>query len=470
MLSLRKGIKMHQKCQSSYMRSWKTLLVVVAMVLTIFSSLFFNSASTYAGVRNEPNQDVTEVGDVLQWLMPTLAFGSTFIVRGPDGKLWDKEGTWQFTKSFGSTVLTTSALKLIAGKWRPQAFSGIDEPSDKSFPSGHTSSTFSSAAFINTRYGPWFGVPAYAAAFFTAYSRVQADAHFLDDVTAGASIAVLYNFLWVTPQSWSGKYAIMPLAKNDTTGVQVTMKLGDTPEPDSEEKKPKKKPNRYRFNFGFGPAFTLKNEITSPTSTGTTFDLSKFEDSDDIMTTSAVQFDIFLGKRHEVNIFWLPFENRDVGFFTQDVFFAGQVYPANTNIISAWRQNEIKGVYRYNFTPEDKWQFKAGGGFFVQNTNIALATEGFAIESEVEDWVVLPVVHGSVGYKLTPKWTFSVGADGMYLSEDTYFDVVASINYRISHHWDATLGYEYYARDIEKSDLTNHTVLSIPYIAVAYSW
>ena len=456
-----------KKMISKFSRRMLSLTVLAALVCT---PLLQGIRTANAGVTENPNQDITDVGDVLQWLMPTLAFGSTFVVRGPDGRLWDKEGTWQFSKSISSTILTTSALKAITGKWRPQAYNLRDKPSDKSFPSGHASATFSSAAFINTRYGPWWGVPAYAGAFFTAFSRVQANAHFLDDVTAGASIAVLYNWLWVTPQSWKGKYAILPMVAEDGAGVKVMINTDADIQAAGKQKKKKLTDPRVRFNFGFGPAFTAKNEITAPSDTGTTFDLADFEDAEDIMTTAAVELDIFFGKRHELNLFWLPYENRDNGFFNNPVTFAGVTYPANTIILSAWYQNEIKGVYRYNIVPESNWILKAGLGAFVQYTEIALATGDFSLESEVRDWTVLPVVHGTVGYKFSPRWRLTVGADGMSIDSDTYLDAVAAINYRISQNWDFSLGYEYYQRDIESSKLTNHVKLHIPFLAVAHSW
>jgi membrane-associated phospholipid phosphatase len=109
---------------------------------------------------------VTEVGDVFQWLLPALAFGSTFVAGSPEDKWWEKEGAWQFTKSAGSTIVTTQVLKSVTGKWRSRSYTGAEPPSDISFPSGHTSAAFAGAAFINTRYGPWWGVPAYAATVF----------------------------------------------------------------------------------------------------------------------------------------------------------------------------------------------------------------------------------------------------------------------------------------------------------------
>jgi len=460
---------MYQTGQNQKIRYVGILLIVIAIAYTVFVSPYSGVNSAYAGVKPTNDTDVEKAGDFFRIFLPAAAMGSTFIVRGPDGKLWDKEGTWQFSKAFATTMVVTSGLKLITRKYRPRSLTG-SSLSEQSFPSGHTSAAFSGAAFINTRYGPWWGIPSYAAALFTAYSRVQADAHFVDDVTAGAAVGMLSNWLFVTPQSWSGKYNIMPIVLDDGTGLQVTMNMGASAESDSDTKKPKKKDRRFRFNFVFGPAFLGTNEITSPTSTGTTFDLNDFHKINDPMTTAGIEFDIFLGKQHEVGIFWIPYENRDLGTFSTDVKFAGKTYPADTTIISAWRQNEIKVRYRYNLTPEKNWQFKLGAGLFAQYTNIALATDDFAIESEVDDWVVLPVLHGSIGYNFTKKLSLNLDLDGIYWSEDAYFDGIVALNYRINPNWDVTLGYEYYARDIETSDLTNKMALHVPLLAVAYSW
>lgn len=101
--------------------------------------------------------------------------------------LQDWEGTLQFAKAFGASWLTTYTLKYAIGKLRPAS----DHP--LSHPSGHTMGAFAGAAFIDNRYGHAFGIPAYALAAFTGYSRVHSDNHFLDDVVSGARIA--YHFI-----------------------------------------------------------------------------------------------------------------------------------------------------------------------------------------------------------------------------------------------------------------------------------
>ena len=120
------------------------------------------------------------VGDILQIALPAAAFGMTFGYDDPGGRT-------QFYKSFFSTLGTTYALKLMVDKERPDG-------GNMAFPSGHTSAAFSGASFIQRRYGWKYGVPAYAAAAYVGWSRIDADAHYVEDVVAGAAIG---NFLTV---------------------------------------------------------------------------------------------------------------------------------------------------------------------------------------------------------------------------------------------------------------------------------
>jgi len=76
-----------------------------------------------------------KIGDVLATALPLVALSSTFYTN-------DKKGRDEFYKSYGSTMLTTVALKYTVREKRP------DNNDRDSFPSGHTSSAISSAVFI----------------------------------------------------------------------------------------------------------------------------------------------------------------------------------------------------------------------------------------------------------------------------------------------------------------------------------
>ena len=56
-------------------------------------------------------------------------------------------------------------------------------------------------------------MPFYALAAFTGYSRVVADAHHVDDVLAGMSVALFSNWYWVKPRNTN--VAMVPMVVED---------------------------------------------------------------------------------------------------------------------------------------------------------------------------------------------------------------------------------------------------------------
>ena len=157
----------------------------------------------FVPVNGFADDGIETAGDVLYILMPVTAYGSTFYLK-------DKKGRIQFYKSFAASWLTTRGLKYIIEKPRP------DNSDNNSFPSGHASTTFQSAAFIRKRYGWKYGLPAYAGATFVAYSRVHADKHYVEDVVAGAAIGIIASEIFTTPRN---NVALSPMIRKDTYGV-----------------------------------------------------------------------------------------------------------------------------------------------------------------------------------------------------------------------------------------------------------
>lgn len=135
----------------------------------------------------EPNNEGIETsGDIILVALPAAAAASTVY-------LWDKEGAWQFVKGFATNLAITGAIKYGINKDRPFNGGGL------AFPSGHTSITFQSASFIHLRYGWKYGIPAYALAGWTGYSRINATRHDGWDVLAGIVVGVGSSLIFTTP-------------------------------------------------------------------------------------------------------------------------------------------------------------------------------------------------------------------------------------------------------------------------------
>lgn len=150
-----------------------------AFALRIIATLLF---CLTVGIDARAADNIETAGDILQFVLPATAGGLTLGYK-------DYKGTLQFGESAMLTLGTTYALKYAVNERRPNGGSG-------SFPSAHTSISFSAAEFMRKRYGWEYGIPAYAAASFVAYSRVEAREHYPHDVIAGAAIGIASSYLF----------------------------------------------------------------------------------------------------------------------------------------------------------------------------------------------------------------------------------------------------------------------------------
>lgn len=131
---------------------------------------------------------IETAGNVLVIVLPVGAGGMTL-------GLGDWQGSLQLGESEGVTLATTTILKYSLDTRRPNG-------GHLSFPSEHASVSFSAAEFLRKRYGWEFGVPAYAAASFVAYSRVESGQHYYYDVMGGAAIGIISSYIFTRP--WKG--------------------------------------------------------------------------------------------------------------------------------------------------------------------------------------------------------------------------------------------------------------------------
>lgn len=109
----------------------------------------------------------------------------------------------------------TTAVKLSVRRDRPDG-------TQYSFPSGHTSTSFASAAVLHRELGWKVGMPAYGFASYVALSRVQAKRHFLSDVAFGAALGILVGRT-VTVGHGDARFAVAPMATPGGAGIGFTL-------------------------------------------------------------------------------------------------------------------------------------------------------------------------------------------------------------------------------------------------------
>jgi membrane-associated phospholipid phosphatase len=108
----------------------------------------------------------------------------------------------------------TQAIKFSVGRTRPDGTS-------LSFPSGHTSSAFATAAVLQRHLGWKAGIPAYGVAAYVGASRIQMKRHYLSDVAFGAAIGIMAGRT-VTIGKGEARFAVAPAAAPGGAGVNFT--------------------------------------------------------------------------------------------------------------------------------------------------------------------------------------------------------------------------------------------------------
>lgn len=121
----------------------------------------------------------------------------------------DWTGLKQGALSAATTAGATLILKYAVKEERP------DRSNFHSFPSGHTSTTFATATFLQRRYGWKFGVPAYIVATYVGWGRVYAKKHHWWDVLAGAAIGAGSALIYTRPFAEKHELTFVPYAGPD---------------------------------------------------------------------------------------------------------------------------------------------------------------------------------------------------------------------------------------------------------------
>ena len=117
---------------------------------------------------------------------------------------------WQTVAGLGINAIVTFGLKDAISRPRPYITYPDIRPyqhlTDASFPSGHTSFSFCSAASVSLCYPRWYVIlPSYLWAASVGYSRMYLGMHYPTDVLAGAVVGTGSAWLAYKGNKWLWK-------------------------------------------------------------------------------------------------------------------------------------------------------------------------------------------------------------------------------------------------------------------------
>jgi membrane-associated phospholipid phosphatase len=164
--------------------------------------------ATLAGGRTDTSRFGAAAGE--GWVQASAAFGTYALGRLTGKSAVTHVGSDLIRAQVLNGLITTS-LKHAVGRTRPNG-------GPYSFPSGHTSASFTTAAVLHRHFGWKAGVPVFALASVIGWSRVRDHVHWSSDIVSGATLGAIVGFAttrghgprnWVvTPAPTAGGFAI----------------------------------------------------------------------------------------------------------------------------------------------------------------------------------------------------------------------------------------------------------------------
>lgn len=165
--------------------------MTVFMTRHLFVCLMIAALSLHAATATAGNGPDVVATDILTAVVPLTGLAVAYFTD-------DTEGQKQWLRNTGVNQILVSALRVGFNETslgeRPNGHS-------YGFPSGHVAFVTSGATFLGQRYGWKWGTPAYLAAAYVAYVRVDQDKHHWRDVIASGALSYGVALLTVTPEN-----------------------------------------------------------------------------------------------------------------------------------------------------------------------------------------------------------------------------------------------------------------------------
>jgi membrane-associated phospholipid phosphatase len=158
--------------------------LAVGVALTAAAKIPNGRVESFFGAK--PESRFGEPGEYIgsAWLAgPTVA--GLLLAGRKSGDARFRSFTYSLAQGYVINQSIAGGIKKAVRSQRPNGENSL------SFPSGHTSSAFAWAATVSHHYGFKAGLPAYLAAAYVGFSRLDEQAHRLTDVVAGAALGYI---------------------------------------------------------------------------------------------------------------------------------------------------------------------------------------------------------------------------------------------------------------------------------------
>jgi hypothetical protein len=216
-----------------------------------------------------------------------------------------------------------------------------------------------------------------------------------------------------------------------------------------------------------GIVFTGYNDVRIPGDQGTLFSLK-----DDLIPEAEFFYRIRLNytikSRHTFSLLYAPLKTQSAGSVTNDIFFEGVVFPANTQLNSTYKFNSYRLTYRYDIVQKPRFEFGLGITAKIRDAEIAISSADLASEKTNVGFV--PIINFRLLWKIDDKFGILLDGDALAAPQGRAEDVLLAATYNLSDNFTIRAGYRILEGGADNDEVYNFSLFHYASVGISYTF
>ncbi|MHC1705066.1 MAG: hypothetical protein AB9846_14240 [Tenuifilaceae bacterium] len=216
-----------------------------------------------------------------------------------------------------------------------------------------------------------------------------------------------------------------------------------------------------------GLVLTGYNDVRIPGDIGTRFSLK-----DDLTAKSKIYYRLrasyTIKTRHTLSLLYAPLEVKSEGSVPSDISFAGELFPANSEIKATYKFNSYRLTYRYDFVQKPKFDFGIGFTAKIRDARIALESNGLSAEKSNVGFV--PIINFRLLWKLNDNLGLLIDGDALAAKQGRAEDVLIAATYRVNDHIRLRAGYRILEGGADNDEVYGFALFHYASLGFSYSF
>lgn len=222
-----------------------------------------------------------------------------------------------------------------------------------------------------------------------------------------------------------------------------------------------------KIDIESGVVITGYNDVKIPGDIGTRFSLK-----DDLSAKSKIYYRLrasySIKSRHTLSVLYAPLEVKSEGIVPSDISFAGEVFPANSDIKATYKFNSYRLTYRYDFVQKPKFNFGLGFTAKIRDARIALESNGISAEKSNVGFV--PIINFRLFWRLNDNLGLLIDGDALAAKQGRAEDVLIAATYRINEHVGLSAGYRILEGGADNDEVYGFALFHYASLGLSYSF